>query len=252
MNNTEAYKNELERELLAAHGRLYPKPPAQPRRRTPRLLLAAAAVILIAAVVTVTPLFRPAPVAAETLEVTRTQDNVRIRVTDIVTDPDALVIQLKEEADLTAEFYPVPVDPRLVGQIKTVSTTGTGDLNVVFNSDRVVTEVTAAAGMTGTLIVEYGIAAQPGEYYQLAIPDARCVNFYGRTSGEIGNELTETFPNSQYELVNEQDISLTDLTAGDIPSTALLADITPSSTSSHLVLFVSDLNQEPAHENCAP
>ncbi len=127
-------------------------------------------------------LFGAHPAAADAITITRLEDRVEIRVVDVVADPGAVEAKLEDELGIGAEMLALPVPSALVGQVTAVGNTGPVEPDIDVDAENLVELATLPEGFSGTLIIEYGRTAEPGEVYETTIADDRCVLMFGPPS----------------------------------------------------------------------
>jgi hypothetical protein len=254
------FKEDLRRELVAAAYRQ-----RVARRSTRRVVPfvvpnwrslspiagVAAAGLLVTAAVAASSWIRADPAAADVFAIAVIDDRVELAVVDIIVDPAAVTRQLAEELGLRADLVAVPVPEALVGQIVvTGSSGGTVAPEAQPGRDGVIDEIVLPEGFNGTLFIEYGREAEPGETYKAVVTDGSCAELWGLMPVEAGPVIDDLAVNVYYETIDAGNGVTTRVAVTDLDPTYQLADIVYLDGETIVVTYVADIDQQPRHPNC--
>ncbi len=253
MSELQKFKDDLEQQLVAAARRqnlAAAAKAARPSRMKPVLVVAFSMAVIVGGVFGASTLFGTKPVAADAVTVTELEDRVEIRVVDVVTDPDAVAAKLEDELGIPAEMLALPVPPALVGQVTSVGNTGPVEADVEVDANDLVKLVTLPVGFSGTLIIEYGRKAEPGEIYETNVTDERCSLLFGLTFPEALPQLQDLGGTLRYETVTSDGDVQTNADPNVIPAHYQLTDLIALSDASYLVTFAENPAREFVDPNC--
>lgn len=251
MSELQRFKDNLERELLTAiHSS---DSPSTSRPRLVRAVPAVIAVLISAAaggVIGVPALFGAPTASAETISITHLQDRVEIRVVDVVTDPDEVTRKLEDELGITADLLAVASSPALVGRIGAVGNVGPTEVEVRHNVDGTLDLIILPAGFSGSLTIEYGRKAAPGERYGFSDVDGQCSMFYGLTVTESLEGLRSLAPSLRFHSTSADLSTDVDIDPLLIPASFTLTRLLPLSSDSYLATYSEDPTYASPHPNC--
>ncbi len=253
MSELQKFKDDLEQQLVAAARRQSLATAAKSARRSrmkPVLAVAFSIAVVVVGVFGVSTLFGSKPAAADAISITQLEDAVEIRVVDVVSDPDAVIAKLEGELGISAEMLATPGPDVLIGQINAVGSIGPVEPDIEVDADGLVQLVTLPVGFSGTLIIEYGRKAEPGEIYETNITHERCSLMFGLTLTESLPQLQDLGGTLRYETVTASGDVQTDADPDLIPDDYQLTDLIALSESSYLVTFAENPTTEHIHPNC--
>ncbi len=168
-------------------------PPARPQPR--RAALLAGAAFFVIASVSAAILLWPQSSTVEAFAIIETDGLVIVEVAKPIEDPAAAIDQLGE-FNIAAAFEPVPVAPELVGFIVALEA-NSGDATVTFDAGRVIAFV---AEPGGSLTINFGRQAEPGEVFAATLDSTTCDEWIGRTVAKAGSSLSATFDQVRWQL----------------------------------------------------
>ncbi len=253
MSELQKFKDDLEQQLVAAARRQNLAAAAKAARRSrvkPVLVVAVSMAVIVVGVFGASTLFGTKPAAADAITITELEDRVEIRVVDVVSDPDAVAAKLEGELGISAEMLAVPGPELLIGQINAVGNIGPVEPVIEVDADGLVKLVTLPVGFSGTLIIEYGRQAEPGEVYETNVTDERCSLLFGLTLTEALPQLQDLGGTLRYETVTSDGDVQTDADPNLIPGHYQLTDLTALSDASYLVTFAENPATESVDPNC--
>jgi hypothetical protein len=253
------FKEGLRRELVAAayRQRAAARQPVPVARRSWRLSpiagLAVAALVVAAGVMGASLLIPADPVAADVFAITVIDDEVELAVIDIIVDPEAVTRQLADELGVDAELRAVPTPPALIGQIVVTATfEGRVEPEVEHDENGVIDRIALPAGFSGTLYIEYGRDAEPGEVYKATITDVACAELWGLTPGEAAPRLNDLATQVYYEAIDGDNANTARVALDDIDSSYRLIDVVYLNQETLVVTYAADPDEQPRHTNCRP
>lgn len=247
----ENYQHRLGRELVAAAHRQQ-QPVGSARSRVPNSVILAVAATVIAVALLGLGTLRPQPAAAEVFVITQLEDEVRLDVIDIITDPTEVETQLADELGLEAELMAIPASPDLEGKIVATGSSGDGNviIEVAFDADDAIEQIILPEGFNGDLLIEYGRRAEPDEFYEATTTAPVCGDLWASTPAEAHDQLRQLASEIRYETVDKDNNITTDVPLDRIDPSYLLIDITYLSSDQALVTYAANLDARPKHPNC--
>ncbi len=251
MTGLDEFRSELERELIAAAYRKTHAP--EPIRRTAfglTPIFGAAAAAMIAVVVAVGIFLAiPETSSAQVFRIERFDTGTTLDVVDVVNDPDEVIAQLRDEADITAELFAVPVTDELVGQLVAVGSTGNVAPNNTLNKLGYIDQVHLTNDFEGILVIEYGRPADGDEFYAATTTDPICAELAEMTPARAVAQLQSNADDVRLELIDRDGTLDTHLTADDIPPTSTLVNVVFLNTRT-LVATFQDGTTDPTNRSC--
>ncbi len=246
------FRDHLGRELVAAGHRRRGRSldPKESRLKVATAVLASAAVVLLAGVLT-SEVFLARPAGAEVFAITVLDSEVRLDVIDVVTDPTHVEAQLRDELGLESSLVAVPAAPELVGSIVAAGSDGTMAPELMAAaSDGSIERIIVPKGFDGSLLIEFGRSARPGETYVATTTATICAELWGLSPTQAGGAVTALAATIRYELVDSANIVTTDATADQVPDSYHLIDVTPVGADEFVVTYAANLDARPRHPNC--
>ncbi len=252
MSDLQQFKDDLGQELVDAAKRMNQQPAPSPTglRTHPVAIFAFAAIILVIVLIGLPRLTRMPSAEADDVSILYLEDQLRIRVSDIVANPDEVAAKLQDEFGIQAEFIPIPVGPDLVGTVSSFGSPGMVEPKAEVSSDRLVNTIILPKGFAGVLIVDYGVPAKPGELYQASLTDKRCSQLYGQTIEESLDEVLRLGSSIRFDTSEADYSSRLDVDHETIPAHYRLSDFFALSDDSYLVTYAEDLEREYRDPNC--
>lgn len=259
MSSVEKFRHDLGRELVGAAHRQAAQQEAGDRapQRVPgtRRLLPILGLALVLVVVAISVFAIPGPLdspdaTADSFAILELEDRVELQVIDIISDPAAVQRQLEDELGLQAEVMAVPAEPQRVGRVGAVGTTGDIAPEMVRDSDGKVTKVVLPSGFNGSVWIEYGRAAEPGEMYMFTTTSPLCADYFGQDFATIGAEVDRLATHMRYETMHDDFVMTPEVPIDDIPDDYLFVDIIALSDDSYLVTYAANTTMLPPEPNC--
>ena len=219
------------------------------QRFAPAVAVFAAIAVVVTGTLAWTAL-RPQPVSASVFEITIRENQIDLAVVDLITQPGDAETQLSVEAKISAELRALPVPQELVGAIIGVGTSDSVEPIISRAPDGSIDHITLLAGFSGSLLIEFGRAADPGETFVAMTEDQSCSQLWGFNPAEALGGLTDLAPTIRYETLNEQLLRRTDVPLDEIDPQYQLASIQFLDTETVIVLFVADLSNHARPPAC--
>lgn len=186
---------------------------------------------------------------AAAIQIHRTESDIRIEVVDIIANPETVVATLAVEG-VTAELFAVPAPTGLVGQVSSVGNIGAVEPTLTWGTDGTIDQIVVPAGFIGSLIIEYGRIAEPGESYAVTESDARCQAMYWQTPDESRPMLRTMGDSIRFHIFDAEGVGTLDINPIDIPADYRLIDIMAMSERTYLAEFVEVGSPLPLHSDC--
>ena len=195
------FEEQLGRELrAAAYRRLEARNSrAQARGVYSILLGAVATVALIATAALVIAELRPQPAAAHPFKIIYLEHETRLEIVDVVNDPRAAEQKLREELGIDVTFEVVPTPPELLNEVSGAFSTGSTNLDILFDDTGRSKTIILPQAIDGQMIVYYGRPALRGERYLFSVPSPECGELWARTPQESVARLNEIADTVRYD-----------------------------------------------------
>lgn len=251
MSDLEHFKDDLERELVAAAKRRnLATNSAGPSRVKPVLVATLTAGALAIGIFGIPLLSGTKTPPAKALTLTELEHRVEIRVIDIVTDPNAVEIWLDKEFGIDAQMSATPTPDELIGVVNALGSTGMVETEVELDADDRIAVIILPAGFTGPLLVVYGRKAEPGEAYQSSATDPFCAQIYGLTVAESLDQLRALGRDLRFAAHALDGHHNSDIDPELIPSHYRLTNLLPLASDKYLVTYAEDSSTEYPEPNC--
>lgn len=195
------FEERLGRELrAAAYRRIEARDSRTPARRLyPILIGALATVAVVAMAAFVLAEIRPRPVAAHPFKIIYLEDEIHLEIVDAVDDPRAAEQELREELGIDVAFEAVPAPPELLNQVSGSFSTGTTNIDVVFDEAGRSKTIILPQQIDGELIIQYGRPALPGERYLYSITSPICREVWAQTPEESAQRVAQYADTIRYD-----------------------------------------------------
>ena len=237
------FEQQLGRELRAAAYRRMQAPDSRPPvHRWRPISLAAATIVVLALAVFVFTEIRPQPAAAHPFKIIYLESEIHLEIVDLVSDPRAAEQELHNELGIEVEFVAVPAPSELVSQFLGVASTGTTTARVAFDEAGRSERVILPPDVDGTLIVEYGREARPGERYHYNVTSPACHQLWAKTPRQAAASLAELAENIRNDTIDFDYSYASGVAPAEVDPDYRLIDIVFLAQDEALVVFSAHLD----------
>lgn len=204
-NDLTDFEEKLGEELrMAAYRRLENRASKASIRR-PALsgaLAAVAVFVLIGLAVLVPTVARPQQAFSSPFEPIILEDEIRLKVVDVIKDPRATEQQLYEELGIVIRFLPEPVPPALVNDVIGGILYDRSTYDFETDDEGRVKTVILSKEVPGHVTIYYGRAANPGERYIATKTSVICKDFWAQTPQESAQRISKIAETVRYDTMD--------------------------------------------------
>ncbi len=247
------FEEQLGGELrAAAYRRIEARDSRTPARRLYPILIGALATVAVVAIAAfVLAEIRPRPVVAQPFKIIYLEHEIHLEIVDLVNDPRAAEQELQEELGIDITFEAVPAPPELLNQVSGSFSTGSTNVEVVFDEAGHSKQIILPQQIDGELIIQYGRPALPGERYIYGITSPICTEVWAQTPEESAQRIPQLADTIRYDTFDSDYNYHSEVSFTEIDRDYRLIDTIFLSDNELLVRFAAHLDAlGPDRPNC--